>query len=180
MIQEAPVAGRQATHDNGSSRWRLLARGWRRRARGALLAAPALLAAAAMLASGGCGGKLRSPTEPQTASTGAQALTFTQIQAGIFTPHCAKSGCHVTASAAGGLVLQAGLAYADIVGRQSLEAPQLAYIRPGSPDASYLLKKVRGDADITGSRMPFDGPPFLSSQQIAGLTAWIQAGAPNN
>ncbi len=173
MIHMVLVAGHQATHGKVS-------RAGRRLARGAILAAPVLLAVAAMLASGGCGGRLRSPTEPQPTSTGAPALTFIQIQAGIFTPRCAKSGCHVSASAAGGLVLQAGLAYADIVGRPSLEAPQLAYVRPGNPDASYLLKKVRGDADITGSRMPFDGPPFLSSQQIAGLTAWIQAGAPNN
>ena len=72
------------------------------------------------------------------------------------------------------------MAYADIVGKPAPEAPQLAYVRPGNPAASYLLEKVRGDAGISGSRMPLDGPPYLTSQQIAGLAAWIQAGAPNN
>jgi hypothetical protein len=126
-----------------------------------------------------CGGTVRTPTEPSVPSTSAP-FTFSQIQGTIFTPRCAKSGCHVSATAAGGLVLEAGRAYGNIVGRPAPEEPQLELIRPGNPEASYLLKKVRGDADITGSRMPFDGPPFLSSQQIAGLAAWIQAGAPNH
>jgi hypothetical protein len=177
MIAETPVAGCGAIPGRGS---RLLAptgspAARRRAARGVVLALPVILAVAGMAA---CGGKLRSPTEPQAAPATGPAMTFTQIQAGIFTPRCAKSGCHVTGTATGGLVLEAGLAYANIVGRPALEAP-LAYVRPGSPDASYLLKKVRGDADIVGSRMPFDGPPFLNPHQIAGLAAWIQAGAPN-
>lgn len=145
-----------------------------------VLAALAPLVAAALAAMTACGGKVRSPTEPAPGGPVAQALTFTQVQAVIFTPRCAKSGCHASSSAQGGLVLDAGQAYGNIVGRPAQEAPQLDYVRPGSPDASYLLKKVRGDADISGSRMPQDGPPFLTSQQIAGLAAWIQAGAPND
>ena len=141
-----------------------------------LAAALAVLAGAAVAA---CGGTVRPPTEPAPPSTAA-AFTFSQVQSGIFTPSCAKAGCHVSATAAGSLVLEAGRAYADIVGRPAPEQTQLDLVRPGNPEASYLLKKVRGDADISGSRMPRDGPPFLSSQQIAGLAAWIQAGAPNN
>ena len=148
------------------------------RAPGAMFAAGALAAAVASLVA--CGGTVRSPTEPAPVAPGAQAFTFTQIQNGIFTPSCAKAGCHASSSASGGLVLAAGLAYGDIVGRSAQEEPQLDYVRPGNPEASYLLKKVRGDPDITGGHMPLDGPPFLSSQQIAGLAAWIQAGAPNN
>jgi hypothetical protein len=148
---------------------------WARRARPGL-AALALVAALALAA---CGGTARPPTEPAPPPT-AGAFTFSQIQSGIFTPSCAKAGCHVSAVAAGSLVLEAGRAYANIVGRRAPEQSQLDLVRPGNPEASYLLKKVRGDADITGSRMPQDGPPFLSSRQIAGLAAWIQAGAPNN
>lgn len=143
----------------------------------ACLAALAILTAGATLTA--CGGSVRPPTEPAPPST-AGAFTFSQIQSGIFTPSCAKAGCHVTATAAGGLVLEAGRAYANIVGRPAPEQPQLDLVRPGNPEASYLLHKIRGDAGITGSRMPQDGPPFLSSQQIAGLAAWIQAGAPNH
>jgi hypothetical protein len=140
-------------------------------------AAAVVVAVATLMA---CGGTVRSPTEPAAGGPGGQALTFTQIQTTIFTPSCAKAGCHASAAASGGLVLDAGLAYSDVVGRPAQEEPQLEYVRPGSPEASYLLKKVRGDPDISGSRMPRDGPPFLSPQQIAGLAAWIQAGAPNN
>jgi hypothetical protein len=128
-----------------------------------------------------CGGKLRSPTEAANPTApGTPALTFTEIQNQIFTPNCVKSGCHSTASASEGLVLAAGLAYASIVNRPATEEPQLDRIKPGNPAASYLLAKVRGDADITGARMPLDGPPYLTPQQIAGLTAWVEAGAPNN
>ena len=144
-------------------------------------AVAAVAGLAAVAAFTGCGGTVRSPTEPAGGGgPSAQALTFTQIQAGIFTPSCAKAGCHASSSAAGGLVLAAGQAYANLVGRPAQEEPQLDYIRPGNPEASYLLKKVRGDPDISGSHMPLDGPPFLSPGQIAGLAAWIQAGAPNN
>jgi len=140
----------------------------------------AVIAGVAVAALMACGGTVRSPTEPASGGPGAQALTFTQIQTTIFTPSCAKAGCHASAAASGGLVLEAGQAYANLVGRPAQEEPQLEYVRPGTPEASYLLKKVRGDPDISGSRMPRDGPPFLSPQQIAGLAAWIQAGAPNN
>jgi len=135
------------------------------------------LSAALLLAA--CGGAVRSPTEPPAGPTGA-GLSFSQIQSQIFTPSCAKAGCHAASSASGELVLAAGQSYAQIVGRRAPENPQLELVRPGAPEASYLLKKVRGDADISGARMPLDGPPFLSSQQIAGIEGWISAGAPNN
>jgi hypothetical protein len=127
-----------------------------------------------------CGGTVRSPTEPSPADPGAKASTFAQIQSGIFTPSCAKSGCHSSAAVSGGLVLAAGQSYGQIVGRPAPEQPQLDLVRPGNAEASYLLKKVRGDPDISGGHMPLDGPPFLSPSQIAGLATWIQAGAPNN
>ncbi|HXO22555.1 MAG TPA: hypothetical protein VOA87_21750 [Thermoanaerobaculia bacterium] len=123
-------------------------------------------------------GKVKSPTEPP-ASAGP-AFTFARIQAEIFTPNCAKSGCHSGATAQQGMVLEAGVSYGQIVGRRSQENPSLNRVQPGSPEQSYLLKKVRGDGDITGSRMPQDGPPFLSQAQIDGIAGWIQAGAPNN
>jgi len=122
---------------------------------------------------------VKSPTEP-AAGSGGPVLTFSQIQAQIFTPNCAKSGCHVPGVAAGGMVLAAGQSYAQIVGRPSQESPLLARVQPGDPERSYLLKKVRGDPDISGSRMPQDGPPFLSADQIEGIAAWIRAGAPND
>ncbi|HEY8022290.1 MAG TPA: hypothetical protein VIH93_14395 [Thermoanaerobaculia bacterium] len=137
------------------------------------------LAVALAVAAGGCG-KVKSPTEPAIPAGTGQALTFAQIQAEIFTPSCAKSGCHVTGVAQGGMILEAGRSYGQIVGHPSQEDPALARVQPGDPERSYLFKKVRGDADITGSRMPQDGPPFLTAAELDGLAAWIRAGAPND
>jgi hypothetical protein len=139
----------------------------------------AVLAALLALFAVACGGTARSPAEPIVVAPGA-ALSFSQIQGQIFTPSCAKAGCHAASSGAGGMVLSAGVSYAQIVGRKAPEDPQLDLVKPGDPDASYLVKKIRGDSDISGSRMPLDGPPFLTPQQIAGIEGWIQAGAPNN
>ncbi len=138
----------------------------------------ALLLVLVLAATVGCG-KVKSPTAPAESGSGP-ALTFAQIQAQVFTPSCAKSGCHVPGVAAGGMVLAAGQSYGQIVGRPSQESPSLDRIQPGDPERSYLLKKIRGDADISGSRMPQDGPPFLSAEEIDGIAAWIRAGAPNN
>jgi hypothetical protein len=150
-----------------------------RRRRWLDLCGGAALAASLPLLAGACGGAVRSPTEPTNVPPGA-ALSFSQIQGEIFTPTCAKAGCHAASSGAGGMVLAAGVSYAQIVGRKAPENPQLDLVKPGNPDASYLVKKIRGDPDISGSRMPQDGPPFLTPQQIAGIEGWIQAGAPNN
>jgi hypothetical protein len=53
-------------------------------------------------------------------------------------------------------------------------------VEPGDPERSYLILKLRGDPSIVGARMPFDGPPYLSPEQIDGIAAWIRAGAANN
>ncbi len=139
------------------------------------LAVPLFLAA---LLLAGCG-TVKSPTEPSTPTGGGTALTFTQIQAQIFTPVCARAGCHAAGSSPSGLVLEAGQSYGNLVGRPAAENSALARVSPGNPDASYIILKLRGDPNITGGRMPLGGP-YLSADQIAGIAAWIRAGAPNN
>jgi hypothetical protein len=145
----------------------------------AFVLATAVTAAAVLVTA--CG-TVKSPTEPGTPAPGpgTPALTFSQIQTQILTPNCAKSGCHSRAVASGGMVLEAGASFGQIVGHPAAENPALARIQPGDPERSYLFKKIRGDADISGSRMPKDGPPYLAQAQIDGIAAWIRAGAPNN
>ena len=145
----------------------------------ACVLATAVTAAAVLVTA--CG-TVKSPTEPGAPAPGpgVPALTFSQIQTQIFTPTCAKAGCHARSAASGGMVLEAGASYAQIVDHPAQENSGLSRIAPGSPESSYLLKKIRGDADISGTRMPQDGPPFLTSAQIDGIAAWIRAGAPNN
>lgn len=136
----------------------------------------ALLLAFLLLA--GCG-TVKSPTEPAPAPGGVPALTFTQIQAQIFTPICAKAGCHAAGSSPSGLVLEAGQSYGNLVGHPAAENSSLDRVAPGDPDHSYMILKLRGDPSITGERMPLGGP-YLTSDQIAGIAAWIRAGAPSN
>jgi hypothetical protein len=133
----------------------------------------------AFLVFAGCG-TVKSPTEPLPDSGNGTALTFSQIQAQIFTPTCAKAGCHAASSAQAGLVLEAGQAYGNLVGRSSTERSDLDRVQPGDPGRSYLILKLRGDPSITGLRMPQDGPPYLTPEQIDGIAAWIRSGAPNN
>ena len=45
---------------------------------------------------------------------------------------------------------------------------------PGSPGASELVRRVRGQSL---PRMPYDGPPFLTGEEIALIEQWIAEGA---
>ena len=141
--------------------------------------APRAAAGVALLLLAGCG-TVKSPTEPPAASGGGAAFTFSQIQQEIFTPTCAKAGCHAAATASEGLVLDAGQSYGLLVGHPASEHGSLARVEPGSPERSYLILKLRGDPSISGQRMPQDGPPFLTQAQIDGIAGWIRAGAPRN
>jgi len=107
---------------------------------------------------GGCG-TVKSPAEPASTDPGVAALTFTQIQTQIFTPVCAKAGCHAAGSSPSGSPLDR--------------------VSPGHPEVSYIILKLRGDPGITGERMPLGGP-YLPSAEIDGIAAWIRAGAPRN
>jgi mono/diheme cytochrome c family protein len=139
---------------------------------------PARSVLALALLLGGCG-TVKSPTEPAPAPGTVPALTFTQIQTQIFTPVCAKAGCHAAGSSPSGLVLEAGQSYGNLVGRPAAENGTLDRVSPGDPDHSYIILKLRGDPSISGERMPLGGP-YLTSDQIEGIAAWIRAGAPAN
>lgn len=45
---------------------------------------------------------------------------------------------------------------------------------PGNPEASVLVRRIRGQ---TLPRMPFDGPPYLSDDEIRLIEAWVTQGA---
>jgi hypothetical protein len=124
-------------------------------------------------------GDVKSPTEPFEDPQG-QAFTFAQVQAQVFTPTCAKAGCHAASAASGGLVLEAGRSYGEIVNRPAVGNASLDRIEPGDPGRSYLIKKLRGDPDITGAPMPLDNPGSLTQEQLDGIAGWVLAGAPNN
>ena len=49
---------------------------------------------------------------------------------------------------------------------------------PGSPDESVLIEKITGNPD-SGEQMPFNPEP-MTADEIATLSAWIEAGALEN
>lgn len=108
----------------------------------------------------------------------AQA-TLSSIQNNIFTPSCALAGCHSASSSSAGLSLAAGDSFGALVNVPSSQVAGLNRVTPNNPDASYLVKKLRGDADIQGARMPNGSPP-LSADQLDRIVRWINSGASNN
>lgn len=118
---------------------------------------------------------------PACAAAGGNSgpATLTELQTDIFTPTCDDFGCHNADSARAGLVLAAGMSFAELVNEPSSQQPAFDRVEPGDPENSYLVKKLRGDADITGDRMP-EGGPFLTDAQIARVISWIEHGAEDN
>ncbi len=133
------------------------------------------LAAAIAISCGGggggySGGVMGSPPPPL-------GPTLASIQANIFSPSCALSGCHTGSSPQMNQNLSAGMAYSNIVNVPSTEEPQYMRVLPGDAANSYLYMKITGDARITGVQMPKVGGP-LTADKIAAIKDWINAGAP--
>lgn len=126
-------------------------------------------------------GDLKSPTDPGgPGNPGATpAFSFERIQTQVFTPRCASPFCHAAGTSPSGLVLEGGTSYSHLVGVRAVGNPAYLRVAPGDADRSYLIRKLRGEGDA-GDRMPLDGPPYLTAEEIAGIAAWIQAGAPRS
>jgi hypothetical protein len=103
-----------------------------------------------------------------------------------------QSSCGSTASTCHGPTTPAGhITYAgtaaEVHARLVNIAPSNApagwvLIKPGVPAQSWLLEKVSKDqpgGSGYGTRMP-QGAPNLCQPTVDTLTAWINAGAPNN
>jgi hypothetical protein len=79
--------------------------------------------------------------------------------------------CHAGENPPRGLNLEPGRIRAAI-DAESKERPPLKIIDSANPEASYILKKIRGDADIVGSRMPLS-QKALTPAEVEILKAWI-------
>ncbi len=56
----------------------------------------------------------------------------------------------------------------------TLSAAERARVVPGRPEASELLRRIKGQAR---PRMPLDGPPYLGAEDIGLIETWIVQGA---
>jgi mono/diheme cytochrome c family protein len=112
-----------------------------------------------------------------TLTTAASSPTLDDIQAAVFTPTCAVSGCHT--GPAGGILpsgmdlTSADASFANLVGIASLQQAALSRVAAGDPDNSYLIQKIEGNA---GARMPLGGAA-LDPAVIADIRQWIADGA---
>lgn len=113
--------------------------------------------------------------EPPSQTNG---VTLTSLQQTIFGAIC--TNCHTGSNAPRGLRLDSEEnSYAFLVGHAADEIPDLMRVKPGNPDASYIIRKLEGASGIVGSRMPLGGP-YLSQEQINRVRDWIANGAPRS
>jgi hypothetical protein len=128
----------------------------------------------------GCGKLKELPTDPGVGGGDPidPTATFTRVQNEIFTPTCARLGCHDPLGRQEQQILSPGVAYNNVVNVPSTEMPSLVRVAPADPANSYLYRKIVG-AGITGDRMP-QGGPFLTDAQITLVRNWIRRGAPND
>lgn len=113
--------------------------------------------------------------------------TFASIQSNIFelTDSAGRNACtschtNVGRTPAGGLNLLHDTAYDQLVNVSATQVASLRRVRPGNREASYILHKIEGRAGIVGTRMPRNGPPYMTDGQILILKRWIELGAPRN
>jgi len=111
---------------------------------------------------------------------GEAAGSFSSLEAAIFVPRCASSACHGGSPPANGVPvsLDQGQGWREMVGVQAVEAPGIAVVEPGDPQASYLVHKLRGTGSQVGGTdtlMPPDG--MLDEAEILAIEGWIANGA---
>jgi len=142
---------------------------------GGLISASASAALLLALAACGGGGEDAPPPPPPA---GLQP-TLASIQANVFTPSCAKAGCHTGSMPQAGLNLDAGASWANLVNMPSSQNMLLTRVIPMDPDGSFLIQKLEGAPGIIGARMPADGN-YLQQVTVDVIRQWILDGALNN
>jgi hypothetical protein len=125
------------------------------------------------------GGTKDTPTPRPTATP--RTVTLQELQDEIFTPRCATQFCHSGQVRSGGLVLESGESFANLVGVEAnntaARAAGMPRVDPFAPESSFLITKLEGPPGLAyGSRMPLTGD-FLSEEEIDLIRSWILAGA---
>jgi len=106
----------------------------------------------------------------------AAPVSFQREVLPIFKQHC--MACHISGEEQGGLALAPRLAHASLVGVPSRESPLLR-VKPGEPDASYLVRKIEGthqEAGGSGVQMPM-GDAALDAAARETIRRWVAEGA---
>jgi len=88
----------------------------------------------------------------------------------IFNRNCVR--CHSGLMPAQELNLGPGNIISSTVDVTSMQKIDLRIVDTANPRMSYLLKKIKGDSDITGKRMPLKGGA-LNEEDIKAVEEWI-------
>jgi hypothetical protein len=95
--------------------------------------------------------------------------SFVRVQ-NIFATRCVK--CH----AEKGLMGAAPEGYLLTSHESILSTQDRVRVIPNYPEASELVRRIKGHSL---PRMPFDGPPYLTTEKIERVSIWISEGARN-
>ena len=136
-----------------------------------------LLSISILAGCGGDGSGLDANGQPLSGGdVVAENDPFAPVQS-IFNSRCVE--CHNSGSPSAGLNLESTMSFDNLVNVPSTQQSDLSRIEPLDADASYLVRKVRGDQGengISGGQMPLGGPP-LSAGQIQTIEDWVNNGA---
>lgn len=139
-----------------------------------------VLALVCLLAVAGCDSSPSADADPDPdPDPNPLTATLSSIQARVFTPSCAVSGCHVGSAPREGLNLSNGRSFSELVSVASIQKTDLLLVDPGNPDDSYLIHKLEGRPNITDTRMP-RGRSALPQATINVIRQWIADGALQN
>jgi mono/diheme cytochrome c family protein len=106
-----------------------------------------------------------APGEPAVPAEG-QPVTWAHVE-GIFLRRCAE--CHSDAREGGP---PEGLRLSTL--EEVLTGGERVALVPGHAQASEIVRRIEG---LARPRMPHDGPPWLTGEQIALIRRWIDDGA---
>jgi hypothetical protein len=107
------------------------------------------------------------------------APTFANVQSNVFTPSCVFSSCHSGTAPGGGLSLEEGKAYDQLINVSSSAATGKVRVVPGNVSGSYLNEKLTSDTPAAGVRMP-QGNGALEPERLQLIQSWIADGAKKN
>lgn len=122
--------------------------------------------AAGLKRGGAAGVAATAPAAPPRPAPG-EAVTFLHV-APIFAVRCAK--CHTD----NGVMGAAPEGYRLTSHEAALTTADRVRVVPRNPNASELVRRIRGQAR---PRMPLDGPPYLTGEEIRLIEDWIAQGA---
>ncbi len=108
------------------------------------------------------------------------ASTLRGNVAPILDQNCATtSACHDGNDAAGGVNLRPNRIYRKMVLTEAAQVgdPDVFYVEPFDPDASYLIQKLAGEG--VGAPMPLNSGP-LRVDDVDAIRTWILEGAADN